>query len=129
MKIYDDVKVIKDRKEYEKEGIHKGDVGYIVLAEIRDSMFMVNFIDKNFETHKDDKQWFEDHYDELQDDIMIPIKIEDLEIVKVNKDITDQDILEELPANNPKWWCKVENGYIINLLGERKNKIPYDYNS
>lgn len=38
-------------------------------------------------------------------------------------------ILDELPKNNPKWWCKVEDGFIVNLLGEKKNKIAYDYNS
>ena len=37
---------------------------------------------------------------------------------------TDEIILKDLPKQNPKWWCKVENGYIINLLGEKKNKIP-----
>ena len=26
-------------------------------------------------------------------------------------------------------WCKVEDGYIINLKGEKKNKIPFDYES
>ena len=58
----------------------------------------------------------------------IEINVSDLELVKDNK-ITDSAILEALPKKNPKWWCKVENGYIINLLGEKKNKIPYDYNS
>ena len=46
-----------------------------------------------------------------------------------NKKITDKDILNSLPANNPAWWCKVENGYILNLLGQKKNKIPYDYST
>ena len=128
MKLYDDVRVINVRKEYVEEGIHKGMVGYIVLAEIRDGQFMINFIDKNFEIHRNDPQWFEDHYDELEDDIMLPMHIEDLELVKDNK-TSDEKILDELPANNPAWWCKVENGYILNLLGEKKNKIPYDYNS
>ena len=40
-----------------------------------------------------------------------------------------EDILEDLPDHDPAWWCKVEDGYILNLKGERKNKIPYDYNS
>ena len=38
-------------------------------------------------------------------------------------------ILNDLPQNNPKWWCKVEDGYILNLLGEKKNKEPYKYHS
>ena len=39
MKIYDDVKVIKIRDEYSKEGIKLGDVGTIILPEIRDNCF------------------------------------------------------------------------------------------
>lgn len=128
MKIYDDVKVINDNKNYEKEGIYKGMIGRIILAEIRDSQFYVSFIDENFEIHKDDPEWFEEHEDELKDDILLPIKIEDLELVQENWS-TDESILRELPANNPAWWCKVEDGYIMNLLGEKKNKIPYDYDS
>lgn len=42
---------------------------------------------------------------------------------------SDEDILEDLPGHDPAWWCKVEDGYILNLKGERKNKIPYDYDS
>ena len=128
MKIYDDVKVIRDSEKYNKFGIYKGMIGRIVLAEIRDACFYVNFIDKNYEIHKNDPNWFEEHYDELEDDKECPIKIEDLQIVKENWS-TDESILRELPQNNPKWWCKVEDGYILNLLGEKKNKIPYDYNS
>lgn len=128
MNIYDDVKVINDREEYKKEGVFKGMIGRILLGEIRNNSFYVDFIDKNFEIHKDDPQWFENHYEELEDDIMIPIKIEDLELVRKNW-ATDKTILDELPANNPEWWCKVEDGYIVNLLGEKKNKIPYDYDS
>ena len=48
--------------------------------------------------------------------------------MKDNK-CSDKEILEDLPKQNPKWWCKVEDGYIMNLLGEKKNKIAYDYNS
>ena len=128
MKFDDDVMVINDRKEYEAEGIHKGMIGYIVLAEIRNNEFMVNFIDKNFEIHKNDPEWFENNYDTLLDDITIPIKIEDIELVKDNQ-ATDEEILRNLPSNDPRWWCKVENGYIMNLLGQKKNKIPYDYDS
>ena len=42
---------------------------------------------------------------------------------------TDEMIYEELPSQDKRWWCKVEDGYIINLLGEKKNKEPYKYNS
>ncbi|MBQ8178122.1 MAG: hypothetical protein IJ033_02910 [Clostridia bacterium] len=51
-----------------------------------------------------------------------------MEVTK-ESDITDEDILEDLPTPDPRWWCKVEDGYILNLLGERKNKVAYDYNS
>ena len=128
MKIYDDVKVIKIRDEYSKEGIKLGDVGTIILSEIRDNCFYVNFIDKNFYLHKNDEEWFEKNEESLKDDINLAIKIEDLEVVKEGN-ATDEMILAELPKQNPKWWCKVEDGYIMNLLGEKKNKIPYDYKS
>ena len=128
MKIYDDVKVIKIKDEYSKEGIKLGDVGTIILPEIRDNCFYVNFIDKNFYTHKNDVKWFEENEESLKDDINLAIEIEDLKLVKEGN-ATDEMILQELPKNNPKWWCKVENGYIMNLLGEKKNKIPYDYKS
>ena len=129
MNIYDDVRVINNKEEYEKEGVYKDMIGTIILAEIRENSFYVNFIDKNFEIHKNDPEWFEKHYDELEDDISIPVKIEDLELVWKNNKISDKDILNSLPLNNPAWWCKVEDGYIMNLLGDKKNKIPYDYNS
>ena len=52
----------------------------------------------------------------------------ELELVEDNK-CSDDIILESIPRHNKDWWCKVEGGYIVNLKGERKNKIPYDYNS
>ena len=128
MKIYDDVKVISDNEKYEKEGVYKGMIGYIVMPEIRYDCFLVCFIDENFKKHNDDYDWFRLHYNEIKDDIFCEIKIADLELVKDNG-FTDAGILDSLPNNNPKWWCKVEDGFIMNLLGERKNKIPYDYDS
>ncbi len=112
MKYLDKVKVTHDREEYSEYGIHKGMVGTIILAEIRDNCFVVIFIDPNME----------------KDDIDIPISINDLELVE-DREMQDSAILGDLPKNNPSWWCKVEDGYIMNLKGERKNKIPYDYNS
>lgn len=56
----------------------------------------------------------------------IEIDIDDLRLVK-SSNITNKDILEELPGKDPKWWCIVENGFITNLLGEHKNNIPYKY--
>ena len=74
--------------------------------------FYVVFIDPNF----------------IKDNILAVIKIKDLELVE-ESDMTDEQILADLPKNDPHWWCKVENGYIVNLLGEKKNKIPFDYDS
>ncbi len=42
---------------------------------------------------------------------------------------SDETLLEDLPEHDPAWPCKVENGYIVDLLGNRFNKIPYDYDS
>ena len=128
MKAYDDVKVINDNENYKKEGVYKGMVGYIVMPEIRDDCFLVCFIDENFEKHKDDYDWFNSHYNEIKEDIFCEIKIKDLELVK-DGGCSDEELLEELPKNDPRWWCKVENGFIINLNGDKKNKIQYDYNS
>jgi len=128
MRENDDVRVINDNEAYAQQGIYKGMIGYIGMAEIRNNSFYVIFIDENFALHEEDPNWFVEHYDDIQDDKFCIIKIEDLELVKDNG-MTDEELLESLPKNNPKWWCKVEDGYIINLLGEKKNKIPYDYNS
>ena len=112
MKFLDRVKLIKDKKEYSEQGIYKGMIGTILEAEIRSGSFYVNFIDPKM----------------IEDDIGLPIDIEDLELVE-NRNVSDEKILDCLPKNNPSWWCKVEDGYIMNLKGERKNKIPYNYNS
>jgi len=112
MKIYDKVRVIKERERYKKNNIEVGNIGKICVAEIRDNSFYVRF-----ETGDDANLY---NY--------CDIKIEDLELIQ-DGNATDEMIIEELPKNNPKWWCKVEDGYILNLLGEKKNKIPHDYDS
>lgn len=111
MKYLDDVKVTANREYYNKNHVFKGSIGTIIFAEIRDNAFEVVF------SKPDGADYAE-----------IEINVSDLELVKENK-IADSAILDALPQKNPKWWCKVENGYIMNLLGEKKNKIPYDYNS
>ncbi len=98
------------RDEYVEHGVKLNDEGTIIQPEIRDNNFFVVFTDPNF----------------VKEDEFVVIKIEDLQLVE-DGGATDKQILEELPLNNPKWWCKVEGGYILNLLGEKKNKIPYDY--
>ena len=112
MKVYDVVKVLKINEDCKQEGITEGTLGRIIQGEIRDNCFYVLFRDPK----------------DPDDYVFAPISIEDLELVEEGP-ATDDWILQELPKNDPRWWCKVENGYILNLKGERKNKIPYDYNS
>ena len=109
MKYLDEVRVLTDA--YESQGVKKGDVGTIIMSEIRSYTYEVVFSD-------------ETGYDYAQ----IEIYVWDLEVVR-SSEITDEDILEDLPLHNPNWWCKVENGFIYNLKGEKKNKIAYDYKS
>ena len=125
MKYLDKVKLVDDYAEY---GINAGNVGRIISAEIRGNEFLVNFIDKNYEIHKNEPEWFEKHMSELKDDISLSVRIKDLELIEDSR-LSDNEILKALPKQNPQWWCKVEGGYIMNLLGEKKNKIPYDYNA
>ena len=124
MKYLDDVKVLNDN--YKDEGITKGMIGTIIDPDIRWSSFFVVFQDQRVY----DKEFMsvEDNIFKLEDDICTGIKIEDLELVKDNN-CTDSTIFNDLPDNHKDWWCKVENGYIINLKGERKNKVPFDYDS
>jgi hypothetical protein len=109
MKYLDRVRVLTG--DYEKYNIKKGDVGTIIMSEMRKNTFEVVF---SLPNGQDYAEW--------------NININDLELVK-SSDITDEDILEDLPKNDPNWWCKVEDGYILNLKCEKKNKIPYNYNS
>jgi len=112
MKYFDKVKVLVDKDEYLKDNVHEGEVGRIWLPEIRDNRFYVAF--------ETGDQW--DMYKYCL------IKVEDLEIVE-DYGCSDEDILDAIPKNNSNWWCKVEDGFIMNLKGDKKNKIPYDYNS
>lgn len=112
MKCYDLVKVIKDKENYTKNNIHAGDVGRISEAWIINNCFTVAF-----DTGND-----EDFYNFCE------IKIEDLELIEEGWG-SDEILLDELPKKDPHWWCKVEDGFIMNLKGDKKNKIPYDYNS
>ena len=109
MKYLDSVRLISDK--YSEKGYYKGAIGAIILPEIRMTFFEVEFFNVP-----------------NADSTLVAIDVADLEVVEPS-DMTDQQILEDLPTPNPKWWCKVEDGYIVNLLGERKNKVPFDYNS
>lgn len=107
MKYLDSVKIITDK--YKDKGILFGCKGVIISAPIRNNSFEVEVLNvKEVET--------------------FVFGIEELEVEK-ESNVTDGDILEDLPQNDPRWWCKVEDGYILNLLGEKKNKEPYKYNS
>ncbi len=109
MKFLDEVRVTSDR--YESEGVKKGAIGTIILSELRMDTFEVVF------SRSDGSDY-----------AMIEIHVRDLEDVR-DAGISDEVILNDLPGKDPTWWCKVENGYIMNLKGEKKNKIPYDYDS
>lgn len=107
MKYLDSVKVVTDK--YKDKGILFGSKGVIISAPIRNNSFEIEVFNvKDVET--------------------FVFKIEELEVEK-ESNATDNDILEDLPQKDPRWWCKVEDGYILNLLGEKKNKEPYKYNS
>lgn len=113
MKYMDKVRLKVNRKEYNDQNIFAGEVGIIWMPEIRFNEFYVMFDNHN------DKVWYK----------YCTINVSDLELVETDKEMTDEILLQDLCKNDPRWWCKVEDGYIINLLGERKNKIPYDYDS
>lgn len=123
MKLFDEVKVINDKERYKEYNIHKGMVGTIIDAEIRFNAFQVIFTDPK--TKQPNFDWENEKW---EDDIVEYIDIEDLEVVK-ESDVIDEFILKSLPEKYPNWWCKVENGYIVNLQGEKLNKVPFDYNS
>ena len=110
MKYFDRVRVISD--DYEEYGIKRGDEGHILTPEIRDGTFL--FYRENPETGMDDAD--------------AAVKVKDHELV-IDYHATDEMILDALPLKNPAWPCKVENGFIVNLLGEKVNKIAYDYDS
>ena len=123
MKLFDEVKVINDRERYKEYNVHKGMVGTIIDAEIRFRAFQVIFTDPK--TKQPNFDWENEKW---EDDIVEYIDIEDLEVVKEG-DVTDEFILKSLPEKYPNCWCKVEDGYIVNLQGEKLNKVPFDYNS
>lgn len=106
MKYFDMVKVIADKKEYRDWEVYEGMIGQITIPDIVDNCFCVDFMEG---------KWCK-------------INVADLVVVEEDED-DDEFLLSELPDKNPATWCKVKNGYIINLLGEKKNKVPYDYNS
>ena len=124
MKLFDEIKVLNTCNSYTENGIYKGRIGRINSPEIHEDSFEVVFIDKRF--FDKNFHWTNKNIETIEDDILIDVKIEDMEVIK-ESNATDEDIYEMLPDKTA--WCKVENGYIVNLLGKKKNKIPYDYKS
>ena len=110
MKLYDKVKVTSDK--YEKQNIHLGEIGTIFDPLILHNKFTCIF-DNNSDT-----DWYK----------YCDIDINDLELIK-SSDATEKMMLEEFPSPNKSFWCIVEDGFIKNLKGEKKNKIAYDYDS
>ncbi len=114
IKYLDKVRVLKDNENYKKSNVFAGDVGVVWLPEIRDNTFYVMFENG------------EQDFDKL-DCVETCIKIEDLELVE-DYGLTNEQIAESLPSDE-LWWCVVEDGFIKNIKGEKKNKIPFDYDS
>ena len=124
MKYLDDVIVTTD--DYASEGIHKGMRGTIIDPDIRWNSFFVNFMDQR--SYDEEFMSKEENIFLLNDDICTGILIKDLELFK-DGHCSDELLESALPEKYKDFWCKVEDGYIINLQGRRKNKIPYDYES
>ena len=124
MKLLDKVKVLNDN--YKNEGITRGMIGTIIEADVRWNSFYVSFQDQR--VYDKDFMKIEDNIFKLNNDICLGIKIKDLEVVK-DSGVTDEFIYNNLPENHKDCWCKVENGFIVNLKGKKKIKEPYDYNS
>lgn len=60
--------------------------------------------------------------------VYLSVDVCDLEVV-YESGMTDEDILEDLPMHDPARYCKVVDGYIMNLKGEKLNKIAYQYDT
>jgi len=114
MKYLDRVKVINMETKYENDGVKLGDIGTIWLPEIRFNKFYVMF-DNNESDFKLYDCWY------------CEIDVADIELVE-GYGLTNEEIAKDLPSDEP-WWCIVEDGFIKNLKGEKKNKIAYDYDS
>ena len=110
MKLYDKIKVLSNK--YEMQNIKKGEIGTIY-----DPLILHNKFTCIFDNHSK-SDWYK----------FCDISIDDMELIEEGFG-TEKMILEELPSPNKNLWCIVEDGFIKNLKGEKKNKIPYDYDS
>lgn len=75
MKEYDRVMLIKDRAEYAKEGVHKGDLGTISLGN-RNGYVLVLF---------DGKEYVNLGGYRVLEEIDVGVRVEDLEVVEEYK--------------------------------------------
>lgn len=116
MKYLDEVRLVVDKEKYSKLGIKKGWTGTIIESYISFLGTKTGCFDIAF------------HPPGTWEDILVSASISDIELVK-ESEISDTEILEDLPNNDPTRYCKVVDGYIVNLRGERLNKIPYNYTS
>ena len=124
MKLFDNVKVIRNSKDYGAENIYKGRVGTIIDACLIFNSFQVSFSNDDWDELV--RLYGGDAGEYANGDTVIYIQAEDLEVVE-ESDVTDEYIQRNLPNEDPKLWCKVENGYIYNLLGEVQNPVQYKY--
>lgn len=122
MKLLDEVRVINNN--YVDKGILQGMVGTIIEADIRWNSFYVCFQDQRVY----DKEFMkiQGNIFKLNKDICLGVKISDMEVVK-ESNIDNNEIYNNLPENHKDCWCKVEDGFIVNLKGEKKNIKPYHY--
>ena len=72
MKMLDNVKLIRDRAEYTKDGVHLGDTGTIMLDEVRSGYMLVNF-DTNI--YKKENGNFE------STEVLCAVRVEDMEVI------------------------------------------------
>ena len=124
MKLLDEIKVVNDN--YKDNGITQGMIGTIIEADIRWNSFYVCFQDQR--VYNKEFMKIQDNILKLQKDICLGIKISDMEVVR-ESNVDNNEIYNNLPENHKDCWCKVENGFIVNLKDEKKNSIPYCYNS
>lgn len=116
MRLYDTVRLTADRPEYAKYGVHAGDIGTIVSETINFLGTKVGCFEVMFFPETPNK------------DVYVSVDVCDLEVV-TELHYPDEGILEGLPYHDPSRWCIVENGYIMNLKGEKLNRIPYQYDT
>ena len=124
MKLLDEVRVINNN--YEDKGILQGMIGTIIEADIRWNSFYVCFQDQRVY----DKEFMKikDNIFKLNKDVCLGVRTSDMEVVK-QSNVDDNEIYNNLPENHKDCWCKVEEGFIVNLKGEKKNKKAYHYNT